>query len=598
MNDDQVSENFNYNFDAFTELSSIGKYFEQEEIVCALEINSICSGNEAIITILCYEEIINLKINIDRKNFQNPLTTTKIPTRIKNISGRKIIANKTSTFLLSRDGNLSKFKSSKALVDVTNLVLYLECFYIKNDECNFLLIALEENRVVLQIYNKLFEAGDYVCPIREIEIISKDEQIIGNVFNITTLLQDFVFASELIADIRNNEATVEFFNAFLNIDIKQIGMKEILLLSCNERLLLIKYHDNNRENMKIDDEEEEEEDEMISIEPVLISKGKIKAIKFFNNALFIIDDFWTLTIYFYCSSTRIIKKKEIPLIGNVTCFRFTGHYLIYSNQHKIIFMEFLIPFEEPDVFEVQLSMIITFTIIQNFLLAIDKNHFFYYVPIRQPIFIHDRVKNKNQYHEITDANILEIPKAVQFLKSKENEFKALIDEIDYERNLKILLDYLSQKKDFLAGAAEIEYLPTLPKNIQENDIVCKPTNARAGRTYIKIDVSLMDFLNSFKFVISFYRHTKNNGTIVRNIIKEKNKTEFSIYVPAELEDDSKSHIEIFVQFDFSSSNDKHVLQFPINIKEIKENEFYNSIAPTEKDECFKILSDIIKTNNL
>lgn len=504
----------------------------------------------------------------------------------------------------ARDGSLFKFKSSQTLEkQECDNIIYFNCFK-PNDpasECCFLMISIKESsKIVLQLFNQCFD-GEYTASCRRsVDLMMTEDQMktLENELNLSSVMQDFEFEAEMVINIPDDYSTTEFLSCFLNCDIKNDGIREILLISMNDRLFFIKYRGN------FNDEITKEEMDEISIQPILIARGKIKAIKYFTRGfLMIIDGFWMLTIYYQCELTQTIKKKEISLIGEVTCFRFTNDHLIYSNRQKIVFMKFSLPSLEPKIFEVNLSMIATFTVIDNykFLFAIDRNKFSYFVPLRPPMFIHDRYKKPvdEDYAEITNYDMLTIPRVVRYLKVVEIEFKELSNKIKYERNLSLFLDLLKDKKDFIAGSASIEFIPYLPKSNNDDDIVCKTTNQNSGHSYMVISMKLEAILKSFTFTIAFYRYTQHKGVLVRNIdICEKNKTEFAIFVPCEAEDNPPNQMELFVHFNFNSTDDKHVLQFPINPPEVRVSEHYQPIKNSEIDDGVRTLRDLMKKNNV
>lgn len=462
-------------------------------------------------------------------------------------------------------------------------------------------MILEENsKILLQLYEQYFESsGDFVCSKKEVDLMIEEDFInsLENDMRADKICKEFTFVAEVIINVMDNEPAMQFFNLFLNINVREEGVNDVVLLSINDRLMFVKYCDVlERSALEVD----MDLDEKTSIQSVLISKGRIMGIKFCNNSLMIIDDFWMLSIYFYCPLGGIIKKKDMPLIGEVTCFRFTKNYLIYSNEHSINFIKFNDPASEPETFEIDLKMIIKFTVIDKFLLAIDKNHFFYYVPIRPPLFIHDRVKKNNEFEEIMDAEIIKFPQVIQHLQSIEKEFKNLSNQIETSKSLNLLLDHLLlHGENFIAGSANIKFLPGVPSKTTINDIICTPTNSKSGHTYIQISVTLQKIIIPFTFIIAFFRKTTSQGTLVRHIeVKNRKKTEFSIFVPAERDDDPKNIMELFVHFNFNSNSDKHVLQFPMPISYVEKNNLYQSVVRTDMNGYVEILANLMKQNNL
>jgi len=247
----------------------------------------------------------------------------------------------------------------------------------------------------------------------------------------------------------------------------------------------------------------------------LISKGKILAMRYYNGGLMIIDQYWMLTVYYYCPDTKIIKKNEIPLVGGVQCFRFHEDYLIYAAKYKMVIMKFLSPSVEPETSEISLGMVSTFTIVgeHDFLIAIDANKFFYFVPIMMSRYVYDK-NEKNDFFELSQDQIIKLPESIRYLEKQEAELKLLSEEFEREMDLKILLDHLEENDDFMGGSADIKFIPCLMEN-NPDDIVCNRTNSTNGG-YIKVSVTLQSILTPFSFSISFYRYTKK-GVVVRDV---------------------------------------------------------------------------------
>jgi hypothetical protein len=361
----------------------------------------------------------------------------------------------------------------------------------------------------------------------------------------------------------------------------------------NDRLFYVKYKGTFDEESNQMDELDQEP---LQLETVIISRGKIKSIKYLNSSIMIIDEFWVLTIFYQCIRTNVIKRTEIALGDEITCYEFTDKHLIYSNRYKIIFMRFKIAPSEPDIIEVDLSLVARFSISQNneFLIAIDKNKFFYYVPIPHSEVPKDSDVIKENYEKITNDDLKKFPDVLKYLENVEQDIKELSETIEHESNMLILLTHLEAHDNVSAGTAKIKYLPFLTQS-QEHDIICDAITLQSGHSYIRIVIELDRIFCAFKFTIAFYRHTSHKGVLVRHIeIEPRNeKTHFAIYVPEEIDDHPDNKLELFANFYVNTKAECHTLQFPLSIKGTKVSTSYTSRQNIEIEKCIKALNKLL-----
>jgi len=456
------------------------------------------------------------------------------------------------------------------------------------------MITKLESKIVLYIYDKSFDK-DYSGYQRCVDLILPEDSIqtLENEFTLPKIKENFTFASEMLYNITENELDVEFFTFFLGLDIKNENIRDILLVSMNDRLFYVKY-------VGTFDEEStqmgESEQEPLQLETVIVSRGKIKSIKYLNSSIMIIDEFWVLTIFYQCLKTNVIKRTEIALGDEISCFEFTDKFLIYSNRYKIIFMQFKLAPAEPDIIEVNLSLVATFSIAQNneFLIAIDKNKFFYYVPIPHSAVPKDSDELAENYEKITNDDLKKFPDIVKYLENVEQDFKELSETIQHESNMLILLTHLERHDNVTAGNAKIKYLPFLTES-QEDDIICDPINLQSGHSYIRIVIELDRIFCAFKFTIAFYRHTSQKGVLVRHIeIEPRNeKSKFAIYVPDEINDHPDNKLDLLAHFYVNTKDECHTLQFPFSIKGIKVSSSYKNRQNIEIEKCIKALNKLL-----
>lgn len=463
------------------------------------------------------------------------------------------------------------------------------------DNSCFMMISKVDQKIALYIYDKSFDK-EYSGYQRYVDLVLPEDSIqtLENEFTLSKIKENFTFATEMLYNITDNDLDVEFFNFFLGTDVKNENIKDILLVSMNDRLFYVKYTGTfDQESISMD----ELEQEPLQLETVIVSRGNIKSIKYLNSSIMIIDEYWVLTIFYQCIMANVIKRTEIPLGDEISCYEFTDKYLIYSNRYKIIFMEFMLAPTEPKIIEVDLSLVATFSIAQNdeFLIAIDKNNFFYYVPIPHSEQPKDSDELNEKYEKITKEELKKFPDIVKYLENVEQDLKELGETIEHESNMLHLLTYLEQQDNVTAGTAKIKYLPFLTES-KDEDIICDPITLQSGHSYIRIVIELDQIFSLFKFTIAFYRHASHKGVLVRHVeIEPRNeKLNFAIYVPDELGDHPDNKLDIFANFYVNIKDECHTLQFPFIIKGIKSSNLYKNRHKIEIDKCIKALNKLLQ----
>lgn len=411
--------------------------------------------------------------------------------------------------------------------------------------------------------NGLISTHDLLCNEDTLKVLQKENDV-------TNCSSTIKFCAEFISTV--TQKAEDFFSEFLGVDLSENKMS-ILLTSIDSRLLWIKPD---------------------GIETKLISKGKILALRYYNGGLMMIDEYFMLTIFYYCNTSKLVKKNEIPLVGGVRCFRFHEDYLIYAAKYKMVLMRFLSPSTEPETCEINLGMIATFTVIaeHDFMVAIDDNKLFFCVPLMMSRFIYDQ-NDKNDFFELSQDQIIKLPESIRNLENQEKELKALSEALNREMDLKILLDHIEENDDFVGGSAEIKFLPCMMEN-NPDDIICARTNSTNGG-FIKISLSLNRLLEPFSFSISFYRHSKNRGVIVRDVeIERQKKLKFNIFIPDEAGDDPENKMQLNINF----ATDETVLEFPVRIDNIEKHENYQTIRNEMMMESIKAVEKLMEQNNI
>lgn len=574
----------------FVNIPELDDYFQKDDaFVAALEAYSEFTESFGVLSIISYDEIINIKFNLekDKKALQShPLKLQKM-SRIKSSLGKKLIRSQEKTYLLSKDAKVYHFKSFKA-IDIVDHLAMDQVFYFESfgDTDTFVMIVEKDSRIILRIH------GHELAEERSFDLMSNTDTVkaLTTENDINQFASEVTFNVEFLQDKLDSDAKAEdFFCAFLSCNLKEEKIKDILLVSVNERLMWIKYS-HKEESSDVDMAGEEND---VQIHTKLMAKGKILAIRYWCGGLMIIDEFFQLTTFYYCTDTKIIKKSEFPLVGGVRCFRFYEEYLIFATKYKVVLMRFICPSMEPETSEVSLGLITAFTIVRDhdFLIAIDANNLFFYVPIMQSRYIYDRNDTGN-FFELSRDDIIKLPESIKYLEEQEKELKKLSEEFEREMDLKIFFDHLEENDSFNGGNATVEYIPCLPK-IEPHDIVCNRTNRSSSGGYLKISLAIQSILRPFSFSISAYRHSKEGAVIVREVEIAKNH-QTQIYIPLEMNDNPQNELKLFINF----KTEETILEFPIEIASQTVHENYQNMQNDMMKESLMEIEKLMKSNNI
>lgn len=351
-----------------------------------------------------------------------------------------------------------------------------------------------------------------------------------------------------------SEKDSKFFAELLVCDLAHESIVDVLLVSNDDRLLWIKYSGSFREESHNNN----------VIDTIATTKGIIRGIKYYDGSLLLLDGI-TLSIFYLCSSTNIIRKKEIILDGVVKCFRFHHNQFIYSNLKKVIIVDFTNP-QHPMIDSVNLKGIVCFTIVENlnFIIAICYNQLFYYVSMDKRT--NKQANNKSDFQDLQANDIETIPSVAKFIDREEVKLLKIEQKIKELQNLKILLLHRMKSKDFVAGEATVKFYQTLPA-VTGSSIVCKVTDQKAGSEFIELRIELTELLENYSFTIFFHRES-TSGKISRAIKFDNTHKVVHIVMPAELMDSAKNKMSIDLNFTYEIKKQTKLIVFPVTIKKV------------------------------
>lgn len=483
------------------------------------------------------------------------------------------------TFLLSsEEGNIYKFESYKRFKlkeDIGRDVKLINRF----NEC-YLLVRKLGTRMTVELFKSLdpgiqlhefdlsFPKSEAVCPPNE--AIRKDEKI----------------SVLMIPDIIFTDGAVELFNQILLCDLPNLGVRDVLLLAIDEKLLWIKYKFSYcTKNEDIADNAD------YTIETVYTSKAKIIALKFIGCRLILLDELSILTILEKSPSTNEIKKRELLLDGKLECFDFNTdlNLFVYSNIEKVTLMHFKNQAEQEVVDENVLG-IISLSIVPelNCVIAISRNRLFFYIPIRKKRFIY----KKNSFQMLEDDQLCQLPDVAKYLAEQERVMLEMEQQIRNEISLGSKLRLLEARGDMPAGKATIHFLNELPQNIPNDAIMCK--NFDRAIRYIELQINMLDMPIIYNSSIAFSRIL--NGATVTRTIKIKDQLNHCIYVPRETEDGPTKKMSLDLNSSLEFNGQKIILTYPIIIESItpssENEEMAKKLGPPSLDECLKMIGNL------
>lgn len=495
------------------------------------------------------------------------------------------------------------------LLDIKRCCLFVGLSFIRDDRNSFLL--MEEKKIfAFKSYKRIFELEGFnnvkffenfnnscyiVIKQSGVDVKLEAYSSFGNEINAVNCVFDLSFPQDAVSTNGNRDTETNcveliegplkevdrtFFAELLACDLNHDSIVDVLLLSFDEKLVWVKYKNSFKEGAG----------DGYSIETITSTKGIIRGIKYCDGFLMVLDDLSVLTIFRLCPTTKLIKKKEVRLEGQVKCFRFHRNSLIYSNLKKIIFVDATKP-NDPYIHGVVLRGIVCFSVVAelDFILAICRNQFFYHLPMSQQRR-HPK-KKKSELEELPDSDIELIPSVVKYLEIEEQRLLTIEQQTKAAQKLKVLLKHLMVNKNFSAGNAFVRFHLNLPP-ISDDTTVCKVSDQKLGSGFIEILIDLSQLLVSMSCSIAFSRHLAS-GVLTR-MLKIDVKEKIAILMPAETEDDASNKMNLDLHFSYEVKGKTRLLVYPININQVIPFEGPRLKLTDDLDDCVEMI-DKMKT---
>ena len=368
-----------------------------------------------------------------------------------------------------------------------------------------------------------------------------------------------------------------FFTELLACDLKQEKIYDVFLISINEKLMWIKYKNSFHEGAK----------DGYSIEAITSSKENIRALKYCEGFLMMLDHLSILTIIYLCPRLKLITKKEILLEGQVKCFRFHQNLFIYSNLRQVIFIDTTNP-SDPETHSVYLKGIVCFTIVKelNCIIAICRNQMFFHISLTRPK--QQQQRKNDDFQALQNSDIELIPSIAKFVEVEEKKLAETEQKIKEAIHLKTLLQYLTTNRDFKAGDAVITFHQNFPE-ILSNTIICNVSNQQLGTGFIEIQINFSKILKSMTISVAFYRHSMSSvlTQIVKVVDAEEN---VQILLPAESTDDASNKMLLDLNFSYDYKEETRLLVYPISISRVVTYEGPRIKLKNNLDNCLEMVN--------
>lgn len=373
----------------------------------------------------------------------------------------------------------------------------------------------------------------------------------------------------------------KFFSELLGSDLVQESIVDVILLASDNKLIWVKYSGSFHDE-SIDDN---------ATEPVTVTvaRGNIRGIKYCDAFLLMLDDLSILSIFYYCATSRVIRKKEIILVGSVKCFRFHQNMFIYSNLEKVTFIDASKP-DSPKTHSVDLKGIVCFTVVAelNAIIAICHNQMFYYLPIQSSS--KHGISHCHTFEELEDSDIENIPSVAKFLENEERRLESIGRRIKEAQNLKILMQHLKSNRDFKAGEATIKFHKNLPEYV-DDATVCRVTDQKLGAGFIEVTIELHKILAGMAVTIVFNRQTPS-GTFSRMVKVESTKPAIRFILPAESTDDAKNKMSLELSFSYDCKSERRKIFYPLKIKKVIALDGPRIKLKDDLNDCMKLVENM------
>jgi hypothetical protein len=354
---------------------------------------------------------------------------------------------------------------------------------------------------------------------------------------------------EIVESARNQK----FFSELLACNVEEESIDDVVLVAIDEKLLWVKFKGSFREDCEDDYE----------IETVTVAKERIREVKYFDGILVVLDESSILTVFYLCPVTQLIRKNEIVLEGEVKCFRFHKDKLfVYSNLEQVIFVDLKKP-QEPSKRYVKLKGIVCLTIVDQFLLAICRNQQFFHIAF--PTRFQEK---SNDFEELLDSEIEEIPEVARFLENSERKLLELEKEIKTSQTMKSFMEFLATEKEVKGGEATIKFHRNFPETIPETLEVFKVTNQKIGSEFIELQIN---FSRIFSVLTSFdvnFERKSPAGILTRTFTVTKNKENLHALIPAENDDDPSNEMNLDLSVSLDIKGKTRLISYPITVKEV------------------------------
>lgn len=471
-----------------------------------------------------------------------------------------------NSFLVTKDRKLFAFKTFKRVYELPNYsnIKLLQCF---NDTV-YVLITQIEHAVKIQIFSSFNGEAD--------DILSHEFDMS---FPSNPASSSRVSEEMCVAFIEGplSETDSKFFSELLACDLELESISDVLLVSTDDRLLWIKYSVCRSSEY--------------AIETITTAKGNVRGLHYHQGTLSMLHDS-TLSVFYLCQSTNILRKREILLDGAVKCFRFHQSFFIYSNLKKVNFVDVANPSKLPVIESVDLKGIVCFTIVENlnFLIAICYNQMFYYLTMPQSTKETEE-RSKTDFITLQTNDLENIPGVAKFIANEEAKLIEIERKVKELQHLKILLEHSLKIKGFLAGLASVKFHQYPPQFDKKMTIVCKVTNQKAGCEFIELEIQLSKILVNFPLTLMFHRHS--NSSVVSKAIKLETAKEFvKILMPAEPVDNAKNKMTLELTFTYDIRGQNKLIVFPIAIKKIVPFDGPKIKLTDQFDECLKAVDKL------
>lgn len=484
-----------------------------------------------------------------------PITATQLSLLL----GTSIIQDYRNSFLLTEDGKLFSFQSSRRITPVS--VSNVKHFEFFSPSCY---ILIEQAGIEFKI--KCFSSfGEDSCQCNEFDLSFPSDPVSKTANRATERVCVAMIEGPL------DKSATKFFSDLLASDLTLIH--DVLLVSIDNKLLWIKFAGSFRE-LTLD----------YSVETVTTMKANIRGI-YCAGFIMVLDHDSLLTIFHLCPVTKAIRRKKIFLEGKVKCFRFHENLFAYSNLNKIIFIDASVP-NAPSTHSVNLKNIVCFSIVpqQQFVIAICANNMFYHVPMEKPL---GRSLKRSFFEEIESSEIEAIPEVAKFLENEEKHLLRLAKCIKEAQKLKIFMQHLLESPGFNAGSATVKFHRSFPQ-VSKETILCKFSDQRINSYVMVLEILIADALIGQCLTLNFRRHSRS-GVATRTIKTDASTNKLEVVVPGEPSDHPSNEMSLELSLSYEIHGEPREFSFPISITRVIPFEGPEVKLKSSFDDCLTLI---------